>query len=194
MFVCSIELQAILHLAPRFEHIASEVDPWVLALVERSLQKDPARRWQTAQLMGTEVGRCLELLPRFWSGERLVAFVSSLREHLGTMPDRAAAERLAREMHRAVADHDSDVCHWGAVMSAAPPLWAAAQRPEHSHRHAFGLSNARQAAVFGLLKYVRNCASHKVAGCDDEQIGASAPRCTALWLFLHCSLAIVGLL
>ena len=114
------------------------------------------------------------LLPRFWSGERLVAFVSSLREHVAKMTDRAAAERLARQMHRAVADHDGDVCRWATVVSAAPPPWAAAQRPEHSHRHAFELWNARQAAAFGLLKHVRDCASHKEAGFDEERIGARA--------------------
>ena len=126
----------------------------------------------------------LELLPRFWSGERLVAFVSALREYLGKIPDRAAAARFAREMHRAVVDdavehetvngdHDN-VCRWGDVMSATPPPWATAQRSDHSHRKDFELWNGRQAAAFGLLKHVRFCASHKVKGFDDEQIGANA--------------------
>ena len=166
--------QAIMEKAPRFELMPGGLDPWVLALVERSLQKEQDVRWQTAQQMGAEVARCLELLPRFWSGERFVGFASSLRECMGKMPH-FAAELLAKEMHRAVADHDADVCRWGAVMSATPPPWGEAQRPEHSHRRAFEMSNARQAAAFGLLKHVRDCASHKVAGCDDEQIGAACP-------------------
>ena len=170
----TILLQAILDKAPDLASIAGKVAPQVLELVERSLKKDPDRRWQTAKQMQAGVRECLELLPRFWSGERLVAFASSLREYLGKMPDRGAADRRFRNLHRAVADHDPDVCRWGAVLDTTPPPWAAAQRAEHSHRNAFEHWNAKQAAAFGLLKYVRDCASHKVAGCDDETIGARA--------------------
>lgn len=52
------------------------------------------------------------------------AFASTLREYFKRgISDRATRERVQKDMHRSVADHDGDVCQWSRVIAASPPPW-----------------------------------------------------------------------